>query len=82
MLTTQPNWRARGPVKRERVFVSRLRRAQTFRSGLLALLPRVRSVATGLVDVLRLVFPAEQKAIKVGDVTACGTDISTSSFSG
>lgn len=41
---------------------------------------RVRSVATGMVDVLRLVFPAEQQAIKVGDVTALGLDISSSSF--
>ena len=41
---------------------------------------RVRSVATGLTDVLRLVFPSEQRAVKVGDVTALGIDISTSSF--
>jgi hypothetical protein len=41
---------------------------------------RVKSVATGLVDVLRLTFPAEQQAIKVGDVSAIGLDISSSSF--
>ncbi|MBK7397260.1 MAG: DUF932 domain-containing protein [Myxococcales bacterium] len=48
----------------------------------LGLLPavRVRSVASGLVDVLRLVFPAESRAVRVGDVTALGIDISTSSF--
>jgi len=41
---------------------------------------RVRSVATGLVDLLRLTFPAEQQAIKVGDISAIGLDISSSSF--
>ena len=41
---------------------------------------RVRSLATGMVDVLRLVFPSEGTAIHVGDVTALGLDISTSSF--
>lgn len=41
---------------------------------------RVRSIATGPVDVLRLVLPSESQAIKVGDVTALGLDISTSSF--
>jgi hypothetical protein len=41
---------------------------------------RVRSIATGPVDVLRLVLPSEAQAIKVGDVTAIGLDISTSSF--
>jgi hypothetical protein len=40
----------------------------------------VKSAATGLVDIVRLVFPAEQQAIKVGDVSAVGIDISTSSF--
>jgi hypothetical protein len=40
----------------------------------------VKSVATGLVDVMRLVFPSEQVAVKVGDVSAVGIDISTSSF--
>ena len=41
---------------------------------------RVRSVATGLVDVLRLTFPGEQQVLKVGDVTEVGLDISTSCF--
>jgi hypothetical protein len=41
---------------------------------------RVRSIATGLVDVLRLIVPSEQVAVKVGDVSALGIDISSSSF--
>ncbi|HEX4334329.1 MAG TPA: DUF932 domain-containing protein [Polyangiaceae bacterium] len=41
---------------------------------------RVRSIATGTVDVLRLVFPGEERAIQIGDVTAVGLDISTSCF--
>ncbi len=41
---------------------------------------RVRGVASGLVDNMRLVFPAEQKAIKPGDVSALGLDITSSSF--
>lgn len=41
---------------------------------------RVRAVATGLTDVLRLVLPAEEIAVEVGDVTAAGIDITTSSF--
>jgi len=40
----------------------------------------VKSIATGLVDVIRLVFPAEEKPVKVGDVSALGLDISSSSF--
>jgi len=40
----------------------------------------VKSIATGMVDVIRLVFPSEQEAIKVGDVSALGLDISSSSF--
>jgi len=40
----------------------------------------VKSIATGLVDVLRITFPSEQQVIKVGDVTALGLDISSSSF--
>lgn len=40
----------------------------------------VKSIATGVVDVMRLVFPAETAAVKVGDVTALGIDISSSSF--
>jgi hypothetical protein len=41
---------------------------------------QVRSVATGLTDVMRLTFPTESEAIKPGDVTALGLDISSSSF--
>ena len=41
---------------------------------------RVRGVASGLVDNLRLVLPAEEKAIKPGDVSALGLDITGSSF--
>lgn len=41
---------------------------------------RVRGVATGTTDVLRLVLPSESRAIEVGDVTAVGLDISTSCF--
>jgi hypothetical protein len=41
---------------------------------------RVKSIATGLVDVVRLVFPSATAAVKVGDVSALGVDISTSSF--
>ncbi len=41
---------------------------------------RVRAVATGLVDALRLVFPTNGVAVKVGDVTEIGIDISSSSF--
>ncbi len=41
---------------------------------------RVRAVATGLVDNLRLTFPSEERAIKPGDVSALGLDITTSSF--
>jgi hypothetical protein len=41
---------------------------------------RVRAVATGVTDLLRLVLPSEQVAVKVGDVTALGIDVSTSCF--
>ena len=41
---------------------------------------RVRGVASGLVDNLRLVLPAEQVAVKPGDVSALGIDITGSSF--
>lgn len=40
----------------------------------------VKSIATGLVDVLRIVFPSETTAVKVGDVSALGLDISSSCF--
>ncbi len=41
---------------------------------------RVRGVATGLVDNLRLVLPTEQRTLKKGDVSNVGLDISTSCF--
>jgi hypothetical protein len=41
---------------------------------------RVRGVASGLVDNLRLILPSEQVAVKPGDVSNVGLDISTSSF--
>ncbi|HSC86235.1 MAG TPA: DUF932 domain-containing protein [Polyangiaceae bacterium] len=41
---------------------------------------RVRGVATGTTDVLRLVLPSESREVQVGDVTAAGLDISTSCF--
>jgi len=41
---------------------------------------RVKGVASGIVDNLRLVFPSEQVAIKVGDISEIGLDITTSSF--
>lgn len=41
---------------------------------------RVRSIAAGMVDVLRLVLPNETQPVRVGDVTAVGLDVSTSSF--
>jgi hypothetical protein len=41
---------------------------------------RVRGVASGLVDNMRLTLPAESVAVKVGDVSHVGLDISTSSF--
>ncbi|MBX3230674.1 MAG: hypothetical protein KIT84_00540 [Labilithrix sp.] len=41
---------------------------------------RVRGVATGLIDNLRLVFPSEQVAAKVGDVSMLSLDVTTSSF--
>ena len=41
---------------------------------------RVRGVASGLVDNVRLIFPSASVEPKVGDVTHAGIDISTSSF--
>jgi hypothetical protein len=41
---------------------------------------RVKSWASGLVDNLRITFPAESTAIEVGDVSAVGIDITGSSF--
>lgn len=59
-------------------FVDALRRSLT-EQGLLSSV-RARAVATGTTDVLRLVIPSESEAIRVGDVTAVGLDLSTSSF--
>jgi hypothetical protein len=41
---------------------------------------RVRGVASGMVDNMRLILPSESVAVKVGDVSNVGIDISTSSF--
>lgn len=41
---------------------------------------RVVGVATGLTDSVRLTFPSEQAAVKVGDVSMVSLDITTSSF--
>ena len=41
---------------------------------------RVRGVASGLVDNLRMIIPSESVAVKPGDVSHVGIDISTSSF--
>lgn len=57
---------------------------QTIRAGLLkyGVLNdvRVRSFASGLVDNMRLVFPAESVPVEVGDVSSVGLDITGSSF--
>src|SRR5258706_14166820 len=54
-------------------------RAALARHGLLETV-RVRAVATGLTDVIRLVLPSEAVPIKVGDTSTVGLDVSTSSF--
>jgi hypothetical protein len=41
---------------------------------------RVRGVASGMVDNMRLILPSESVAVKVGDVSNVGLDITTSSF--
>lgn len=41
---------------------------------------RVRGIATGMVDNLRIVLPNDYVAVKPGDVTAIGIDVGTSSF--
>lgn len=41
---------------------------------------RVRAVATGVTDVIRLVLPTETTPIKVGDPSMVGLDVSSSSF--
>ncbi len=40
---------------------------------------RVRAVATGTTDALRIVLPSERTEIEVGDVSEVGLDVSTSS---
>jgi hypothetical protein len=59
-------------------FVDALRQALS-QQGLLSSV-RARAVATGTTDVLRLVIPSESHAVRVGDLTAVGLDLSTSSF--
>lgn len=54
-------------------------RAALVRHGLLSEV-RVRAVATGVTDVLRLVLPGEAHTMRVGDVSFVGLDISSSSF--
>ena len=54
-------------------------RAALVRHGLLASV-RVRATASGLVDNMRLVLESESVAVKPGDVTAVGIDITASSF--
>ena len=58
--------------------VDTLRTALT-RHGLLNEV-RVRGVATGLTDNMRIVFPGETRELKKGDVSNVGIDISTSCF--
>ena len=41
---------------------------------------RVRAVATGTTDVIRLVLPSESTPINLGDVSMVGLDVSSSSF--
>lgn len=59
-------------------FVEGIRAALVARGVLQSV--RVRGVATGTTDVLRLVLPSESRAVEVGDVTSVGLDISTSCF--
>jgi hypothetical protein len=54
-------------------------RSALARHGLLDAV-RVRAVATGVTDVIRLVLPNESTAIKIGDVSLVGLDVSSSSF--
>ena len=55
-------------------FVDTLRQTLN-QQGLLSSV-RARAVASGTTDLLRLVIPSESQAIKVGDVTAVGLDLS------
>jgi hypothetical protein len=41
---------------------------------------RIRGVASGMVDNMRLILPSEERELKKGDVSNVGLDISTSSF--
>jgi Domain of unknown function (DUF932) len=41
---------------------------------------RVRGVCSGMLDNMRLILPSESVAVKVGDLSNVGIDISTSSF--
>jgi hypothetical protein len=59
-------------------FVDTLRQALSHQ-GLLSSV-RARAVATGTTDVLRLIIPSESHAVRVGDLTAVGLDLSTSNF--
>jgi hypothetical protein len=54
-------------------------RAALVRHGLLGSV-RVRAVATGITDVIRLVLPSEAVPVKIGDVSMVGLDVSSSSF--
>ncbi len=54
-------------------------RAALARHGLLDAV-RVRGLASGVTDVLRLVLPSETTPVKVGDPSMVGLDISSSSF--
>lgn len=54
-------------------------RSALVRHGLLDSI-RVRAVASGLTDVIRLVLPSEAVPVKVGDVSFVGLDVSSSSF--
>lgn len=54
-------------------------RAALVRHGLLDSV-RVRAVATGVTDVIRLVLPSETVPVKVGDTSTIGLDVSSSSF--
>jgi len=54
-------------------------RGALVRQGLLNSV-RVRAVATGVTDVIRLVLPSETVPVKVGDTSMIGLDVSSSSF--
>lgn len=54
-------------------------RAALVRHGLLDSV-RVRAVASGVTDVLRLVLPSETTPVRIGDPSMVGLDVSSSSF--